>query len=143
MTAEVASRRSSPGGMRRAVWSIGAIVLIVVGVFIVGMIQALNQGVPSASPAPPPASPVVGVVVAVDSSGLGRVGGFTIRVADGSTVDFELGALENPAEFPPSHITEHMASSQPVRVFFRQDAGQGLDVYRLEDATEVPPSPTT
>jgi hypothetical protein len=124
--------------MRRAVWSIAAIVLVVVGLFVVGMLQALNLCACSSSPAPAPASPVVGVVVAVDSSGLGRVGGFSIRVADGSTIDFELGALENPTEFPPSHLAEHMASSQPVRVFFRQEPGQRLDVYRLEDATASP-----
>jgi hypothetical protein len=126
--------------MRRAVWSIAAIVLVVVGLFVVGMLQALNLCACSSSPAPAPASPVVGVVVAVDSSGLGRVGGFSIRVADGSTIDFELGALENPTEFPPSHLAEHMASSQPVRVFFRQEPGQMFDVYRLEDASEVPAS---
>jgi hypothetical protein len=126
--------------MRRAVWSIAAIVLVVVGLFVVGMLQALNLCACSSSPAPAPASPVVGVVVAVDSSGLGRVGGFSIRVADGSTIDFELGALENPTEFPPSHLAEHMASSQPVRVFFRQESGQRLAAYRLEDASEVPAS---
>jgi hypothetical protein len=136
--------RSQPSGPRRVFWSLGAIVLVVVGLFAVGLFQARNV---CACATPPPVasyppSPVEGVVAAVDSAGLGRVSGFTIRVAGGATMAFELGSLENPTEFSPSHIAEHMASSQPVRVFFRLEDARAV-VYRLEDATVSPASPPT
>ena len=92
----------------------------------------------SPSPPAPATSPVVGVVIAVDSSGLGRVSGFSLRVADGRTIELRLGALENASAFSPSHVTEHMATSEPVRAYFRRE-GAVLVVYRLEDAsTEAP-----
>lgn len=83
---------------------------------------------------PPPVSPVVGVVIAVDSVSLGKVSSFVLRFADASTLTLTMGPLENPTEFSPSHLTEHMASSEPVRAFFRLDAGIPV-VYRLEDAS--------
>jgi len=82
---------------------------------------------------PAPASPVEGVVVAVDSAGLDRVSGFTVRLADGAEVPFTIGRLENGTEFPPGLLTEHVVSAEPVRVFFRPEGG-GLVVYRIEDA---------
>ena len=81
----------------------------------------------------PPLSPVVGVLVAVDSAGLADVRGFALRLVDGRVVDFKIGTLENGAEFPPGHLAEHLASSDPVRVFFRPETA-GLVVYRIEDA---------
>ena len=99
---------------------------------------AIPRGTCACTPSlPPVTSPVEGVVVAVDSSGLGKVAGFSLRTAS-ATISFELGALENATSFSPSHLTEHMASSQPVRVFFRLENGNAV-VYRLEDA--VPSSP--
>lgn len=80
-----------------------------------------------------PSSPVVGVLVAIDSSGLNAVHGFTLRTADGRMIEFTIGTLENGAEFPPGHLAEHVASSSPVRVFFRPEGGR-LVVYRIEDA---------
>lgn len=91
---------------------------------------------PSPSPAPSvsaPGSPVTGVLLKVDSAGLSSVTGFTLRTADGLVLDFTIGTLENGAEFPPGHLTEHLASAAPVRVFFRVDGGR-LVVYRIEDA---------
>ena len=80
-----------------------------------------------------PASPVVGVVVAVDSAGLGQVDAFTLRVDGGWAFKLTLGPLENATEFSPSHLAEHLASSEPVRVFYRLEGGIRV-VYRLEDA---------
>jgi hypothetical protein len=136
--------RPQPGGARRVLWSTAAILLVVSGVFGIGLIQALNAG-PRSTPAPAssyPPSPVEGVVVAVDSAGLGRVSGFTIRVPGGATLSFELGTLENPTEFSPSHITEHMATSEAVRVYFRVEDTRPI-VYRLEDAAASGASPAT
>jgi hypothetical protein len=87
---------------------------------------------PDASP-PAPASPVVGVVTKVDSAGLDKVSGFTLRTNAGQTLVFTIGTLENGAQFPPGHLAEHLATGAPVRVSFRETGGQ-LVVYRIEDA---------
>jgi hypothetical protein len=84
-------------------------------------------------------SPVDGVVILVDAASLSDVRGFTIRTSEGSAATFVLGPLENAAEFSPSHLVEHQASSEPVRVWFRTESGQRL-VYRLEDAGGPPSS---
>ncbi len=90
-------------------------------------------GPAAASPTVPPlSSPVEGVVTAVDSAGLADVRGFTLRTADGRTLSFEIGRLENGAEFPPGHLSEHIGGL-PVRVFFRNEGGRPV-AYRLEDA---------
>jgi len=81
-----------------------------------------------------PASPVTGIVVAVDSAGLGQVRGFTVRGDGGYAYVLQLGALENATEFSPSHLTEHMATSQPIRAYYRLENGVPT-VYRLEDAS--------
>jgi hypothetical protein len=78
------------------------------------------------------ASPVTGRLVGIDSGGLTRVKGFTMRLDDGSEVAFVIGSLENGAVFPPGHLAEHMASSSAVTVFFRDEGGAHV-VYRLED----------
>ncbi len=75
------------------------------------------------------------MLVAIDAEGLTDVKGFTLRTGDGRELAFEIGTLENGVDFPPGHLAEHLASSSPVRVFFRAD-GDRLVVYRLEDASE-------
>jgi len=101
-----------------------------------------SQG-PSPAPASPapsasavasvPASPVVGVVLKVDSAGLDKVSGFTLRTDAGQTLVLSIGVLENGAQFPPGHLAEHLATAAPVRVWFRDENGT-LVVYRIEDA---------
>jgi hypothetical protein len=80
-----------------------------------------------------PTSPVTGVLVKIDSQGLTKVRGFTLRTDVGAEMTFTIGALENGAEFPPGHLAEHMTTSSPVRVFFRDEGGVPV-VYRIEDA---------
>jgi len=87
-----------------------------------------TEGSPAA-----PASPVTGVLVKVDSQGLTKVRGFTLRTDSAAEIPFTIGTLENGAEFPPGHLAEHMSTSSPVRVFFRDEGGT-LVVYRIEDA---------
>ena len=107
-------------------------VLVALGAFALAAATAACQ--PAASPQPSlPASPVVGVLVAVDATNLSDVRGFTLRLVGGQTIAFRLGQLENPTDFPPGHLKEHLATSSPVRVFFVDDAGTPV-VYRLEDA---------
>jgi hypothetical protein len=135
MTAETPPPAARPTGPRRVLGSLVVIAVVVAGLFAIGAFQALTACACSQPPTPGayPPSPVEGVVVAVDSSGLGRVAGFTLRVPGGASFQFELGALENATEFSPSHLAEHMASSQPIRVFFRIEDGRAA-AYRLEDA---------
>lgn len=87
-----------------------------------------------------PVSPIEGIVVSVDSTGLGQVRGFDLRSKSGTT-HFQIGSLENPTEFTPGHLAEHQATSSPVRVYFRvEDGGHSAVVYRLEDAVLPTPS---
>jgi hypothetical protein len=76
-----------------------------------------------------------GVVVDVDAAGLTDVRGFTLRTADGVETGFRIGRLENGADFPPGHLVEHVATSEPVKVFYRDEGGQRV-AFRLEDAPE-------
>ena len=112
------------------------------------VLVACGESTPSATPPPSgtsvieppltsapsiPPSPLEGVPIAVTSAGLGQVESFTLRTADGATHEFVMGTLENAAEFPPAHLSEHVGSST-IRVFFRPDAAGRLVVYRIEDA---------
>ncbi len=112
------------------------------------LLAACGGSTPSATPSPfgtsvieppltsapsIPPSPIEGVPTAIDSAGLGQVDGFTLRTADGTSYEFVMGTLENAAEFPPAHLSEHVGSSV-IRVFFRPDAAGRLVVYRIEDA---------
>ena len=63
--------------------------------------------------------------------------GVRLRTDDGQDYDFTIGILENGDQFPPGHLAEHLATSSPVRVFFR-DEGGNLVVYRLEDTPLAP-----
>jgi len=86
----------------------------------------------SGTPGPFPTSPLDGLIIALDAKGLSEVTGFTLRTDDGAEIVFRIGILENGVQFPPGHLAEHMATSSPVRVFFRLDTGV-LVVYRIED----------
>ncbi len=105
------------------------IVALAAAVALAGCRPTISASPPIASPT----SPIVGVVIDVESSGLNKVSSFELRTDDGTTYTFEIGALENAAEFPPGHLREHMATSSPVRVFFESE-GDRLLVTRLEDA---------
>jgi hypothetical protein len=80
------------------------------------------------------AQQMVGVIVGVDAQGLTDVRSFTLRTSDGKSQVFEIGQLENGAEFPPGHLVEHQSTAQPVRVWYRTEGDTKVAV-RLEDAT--------
>lgn len=86
-----------------------------------------------------PASPIDGVVVHVDSTGLGNVTGFTLRRPGGATLLLSLGTLENATQFAPGHLAEHETTGLPVRAWFVMSGGIPI-VYRLEDAPAAPSS---
>ncbi len=89
-----------------------------------------SGGSPGASAVP---SPVVGVVIKVESAGLDKVSGFTLRTDAGQTLPMSIGVLENGAQVPPGHLAEHLATGAPIRVWFRPENG-ALVAYRIEDA---------
>lgn len=91
----------------------------------------------------PTTSMATGVVVAVDARSLTDVPSFTLRVAGGQTLEFQLSRLENGTEFPPGHLTEHIASGGPVVVTYREEDGV-LYAIRLVDGpiVTVPPAAT-
>jgi hypothetical protein len=84
--------------------------------------------------APANATAAVGVIVGVQSQGLDKVTGFTLRTTDRGSLVFVIGDLENGTEFPPGHLVEHQATAQPVRVWYRTENGAKVAI-RLEDAT--------
>jgi hypothetical protein len=73
------------------------------------------------------------VVVAVDAGSISDVRGFTLRLTGGTTIEFRIGALENPVEFPPGHLVEHIATGSEVTVTYRVVDGVPTAV-RLADA---------
>lgn len=89
----------------------------------------------------PLTDPVEGVVTHVDSTGLDSVTGFDLRASDGRTYYFAIGRLENAAAFPPGHLVEHAANSEPVRVTFLE-LGPTVFAIRLEDAGSQVPTAT-
>jgi hypothetical protein len=124
------------GAKRSLVTRLGPTLGVLAAIVALVLVAALTAPAACActpSEPPLPASPVDGVVVAVDSAGLGQVKGFTLRLTNGSTILLTLGVLENATAFSPAHLAEHQASSQPVRVFYRLENSH-LVVYRLEDA---------
>ncbi len=111
-----------------------AVALVAVVALAVGAGAVLGPGGSGGTATPPDAQAVVGVIVAVDSAGLDKVAGFTLRTGAGESLAFDLRALENGAQFAPGHLVEHQATGQPVRVWYRTQDGVRLAV-RLEDAT--------
>lgn len=110
-------------------------IAILVAMVVLGVFAAIDAPAACACTAtepPLPPSPIEGVVVAVDSAGLGDVRAFTLRLPDRTTILLTVGFLENATEFSPSHLAEHQASSEPVRAFYRLVDGSPF-VYRLED----------
>jgi hypothetical protein len=107
---------------------VGSGLLIAAVALVVAVISTLGQ---------PPSQTETGLVVAVDSSGLTDVRGFTIRTTDGRTVVFRIGVLENGAEFPPGHLLEHEATGVKVVVTYRRENGE-LVAIRIDDAPGAP-----
>jgi hypothetical protein len=114
----------------------GLFVVLLAAVSLLGVGAAVVLGPGGSHPTAtlPGAQSVVGVIVAVDSAGLDKVAGFTLRTGAGETLTFDLRALENGAQFAPGHLVEHQATGQPVRVWYRTQDGVRLAI-RLEDAT--------
>ncbi len=119
--------------MDRRTRNLFAVVLVVVIAVTGGAALLLSDTSLLDPDGPPDTTRVEGVVVAVDSSGLAAVSGFTLRRPGGETLEFRLGELENGMDFPPGHLAEHQATAQPVVVYYRVEGNERFAV-RLEDA---------
>ena len=119
--------------MDRRTRNLFALVLVVVFAITGGAALLLSDSSILDPDGGPATDSVEGVIVGVDSAGLGDVRGFTLRQTGGETLEFLLGELENQTEFPPGHLAEHQATAEPVRVWYRMEGPERFAV-RLEDA---------
>lgn len=117
-------------GRTRNLFVAALVVIVVLGV---GAAVLLGASGSAGTAEPSDTQSIVGVIVGVDSAGLDKVSGFTLRTGAGESLTFDLRALENGAQFAPGHLVEHQATGQPVRVWYRTAAGVRLAI-RLEDA---------
>ena len=115
---------------RRTAVVFGLILVLVAGLGIAAAVFAR----PGTTGRPDNLPTVDGIVVGVDSAGLGNVKGFRLRTADGRTLAFGLADLKDGAQFPPGHLTEHLATSSPIRVWY-QGSGDQLQAVWLEDSS--------
>jgi hypothetical protein len=76
---------------------------------------------------------VTGIVLSVDSPGLGRVDGFVLLTSEGEQLTFDTSGLPFDPAFPLSHVAEHQMTSDPVKVVYVVD-GDRLVVISLADA---------
>lgn len=76
-----------------------------------------------------------GIVIGIDTLGVGRVQGFTLRTQDGAELDFTIegGTDMSGGAWPPDHLQEHRATATGVAVVYRTDGDRRI-VTRLDDA---------
>ncbi len=74
----------------------------------------------------------VGIVVGVESPGLGRVDSFQLLTRAGERLTFETSSLQFRSEFPASHLAEHQVIGDLIVVTYRQE-GDRLIVTQLDD----------
>ncbi len=81
-----------------------------------------------------PVQTVEGIVFEVVGDSPVDIGSFTIRTAQGEQLRFSLSGVDLGDDgFPATHLREHQALAQPVRVTYRVE-GETNVVVRLEDA---------
>jgi len=122
LTTDPSPSPATSTGRQRLALLLGAVVLVV----LLAVVATMVLGGPGRQVE-------TGVVVAVQATSLSDVRGFSIRTADGRTVDFRVGTIENATQFAPGHLAEHKVSLVPIRVTFVQESG-GPVAVRLEDA---------
>ena len=73
-----------------------------------------------------------GIVIEVDSPGLGRVDSFELLTLDGQRLVFDTTELEFRADFPAPHLAEHKVIGDHIVVTYKTD-GDRLVVTQLDD----------
>ena len=73
---------------------------------------------------------VVGHVVKVTARSLVEVESLTIVTSDGEEWEFAGGEFPG---FTPSHLEEHQALGEPVRVYYVKEEDGSLRIVRIED----------
>ena len=73
---------------------------------------------------------VVGHVVEVTARSLVAVETLTIVTSDGTTWEFSGGEFSG---FTPSHLEEHQALGEPVKVVYVREDGGSFRIVRIED----------
>ena len=119
-----APARTSPGGLDGGS-RLAVLLVIVVAAIGLALVAATMLGGPGRQVE-------TGIVVAVEATSLTSVQGFSIRTADGRTVDFRVGALENASTFPPGHIAEHKVSLVPIQVTYVDRDGAHVAVALVD-----------
>jgi hypothetical protein len=76
-----------------------------------------------------------GIVVDIDTLGLGRVQAFTLVTQAGETLVFDVtaGTDLSTGGFPPDHLWEHLATGVGVAVAYRTEGDERIAI-RLDDA---------
>jgi len=109
-----------------------AVILVAVIALTGGAALLLGGGGTKPSP-PSDEAFMTGVVVAVDARSLTDVRSFDLRITGDGVRTFGLAELENGVAFPPGHLSEHMTTASPIRVYYRVIDGVDQAIF-LEDA---------
>ncbi len=81
-----------------------------------------------------PVQTVEGLVLEVTGDSPVNIQGFTLRTAQGEQLRFSVGEVDfGHGGFPATHLREHQALAEPIRVTYRVE-GELTVVVRLEDA---------
>lgn len=74
------------------------------------------------------------MVIAADGPNAAQVDRFTLRTADGVTIEFQVGRLDvSNGALPAPHLREHLVSGEPITVDYRVEGGHNVAV-RYTDA---------
>ncbi len=78
---------------------------------------------------------VEGLVVEVVGDSPVAIEAFTLRTEQGEQLHFSLGGVDfGHGAFPATHLREHQALAEAIRVTYRVESGGANVVGRLEDA---------
>jgi hypothetical protein len=86
----------------------------------------------------PPRLSATGVVIAADGPSAAQVDRFTIRTAEGQSIEFTVGVLEQiGGGLPAPHLREHLVSGVPITVDYKVSLEDGAKVaIRYIDAIQ-------
>jgi hypothetical protein len=117
---------STPAGLRRPSIRLAAAFLVVVAAIVVPMAWLATR---HDAPGGPAGEVTCGIVIAIDQSSLTDVGGFTLRLTDGTTVSYRIDVARlAPDSFVPGHLREHLELVSPVCVTHASGNPLALDL---------------